>query len=325
MSSGTNVTPRCSWTRLGRLGEQQLRGGPPQPVARLAHRGQRDGGGAGELDVVVADDRHSPGRRTPAHVICCSSPSARRSLAQNTAVGRRRVGQSDQPLAGPPPSATSSASVSSTTSHPSSRPPHRAARSLAAGPRPAAVDMRPADEGDALVALLEQVRRPPARRPRCRRRATLHQAPRCRPGGRRARPAMPCAGSVRAAGSRSRRAVIEHAAHPLLQEQVEVVGPRAPDRRRCCRGTARGLPLGDLLDAPRATSVKNGLRRVEHDVGDRPCCCPAGAGGADSLRTKPSRAISAWTRRRVSSRTISGRLRTFETVPTETPALARPP
>jgi uncharacterized protein YgbK (DUF1537 family) len=49
---------------------------------------------------------------------------------------------------------------------------------------------------------------------------------------------------------------------------------------------------------------------------------PARRCRADSLRTKPSAAIAAWTRSRVAGATVSGRLRTLLTVPTETPAAA---
>ena len=41
----------------GGLLEQHSRGGPPELLAGLAHRGERDRGGRGEVDVVVADDR----------------------------------------------------------------------------------------------------------------------------------------------------------------------------------------------------------------------------------------------------------------------------
>src|SRR4051812_26506790 len=49
---------------------------------------------------------------------------------------------------------------------------------------------------------------------------------------------------------------------------------------------------------------------------------PARSCRADSLRTKPRSLIACSTRRRVGSRTICGRFKTFETVPTETPAAA---
>ena len=72
------------------LGQQQLGGRAAEQLAGLAHRAERHGRGTGELDVVVADDRQlDRARRRPCRVICCSSPSARRSLAQNAAVGRR--------------------------------------------------------------------------------------------------------------------------------------------------------------------------------------------------------------------------------------------
>ena len=47
---------------------------------------------------------------------------------------------------------------------------------------------------------------------------------------------------------------------------------------------------------------------------------PARSWRPDSLRTKPSSAIASSTRWRVASATTSGRFRTFDTVPTDTPA-----
>ena len=44
--------------RIVGLLEQELSGGAPQLFARLAHRGQRHRGGGGEVDVVIAHDRH---------------------------------------------------------------------------------------------------------------------------------------------------------------------------------------------------------------------------------------------------------------------------
>ena len=49
---------------------------------------------------------------------------------------------------------------------------------------------------------------------------------------------------------------------------------------------------------------------------------PARSWRADSLRTKPSSAIASSTLARVAPLTRSGRFRTLETVPSETPARA---
>ena len=72
---------------------------------------------------------------------------------------------------------------------------------------------------------------------------------------------------------------------------------------------------------PRARSVKNGLATSSTT---RPIVRlrPARSWRADSFRTKPSSLIDAFTRSRVGRATISGRLSTFETVATETPARA---
>ena len=46
---------------VGGLVDDQLGGAAAELVAGLADRGERDGGGAGEVDVVVADDRQVVG------------------------------------------------------------------------------------------------------------------------------------------------------------------------------------------------------------------------------------------------------------------------
>ena len=78
----------------------------PSSLARLAHRGQRHGGGRGEVDVVVADDREVVGHARPrAAPSPAARPRASRSLAQKAAVGRRRGGharRSARPASRPP-------------------------------------------------------------------------------------------------------------------------------------------------------------------------------------------------------------------------------
>ena len=80
------------------------------------------------------------------------------------------------------------------------------------------------------------------------------------------------------------------------------------------------MPLSRAISStPLATSVKNGFDASSMRyaiVRLRPArrCRPA------SLRMKPNSTIARWTLRRVASLTDSGRLRTFDTVPTETPA-----
>jgi len=73
--------------------------------------------------------------------------------------------------------------------------------------------------------------------------------------------------------------------------------------------------------APRATSVKNGLR-TSSTTSPMLRLRPARSCRAASLRTNPSSSIAAMTRATVSGATFSGRLSTFETVPTDTDAAA---
>ncbi len=71
--------------------------------------------------------------------------------------------------------------------------------------------------------------------------------------------------------------------------------------------------------APRATSVKNGLRTSSR-MKPIELLLPALSCRAASLRTKPSWSIAARTRSRVAGATFSGRFKTLETVPRATPA-----
>ena len=88
--SGSKTTCRCWWCSAAPPPAAARRPCRPELLPRLAHRGQRHGGGGGEVDVVVADDGDVVGHPQPLAVISCSTPSASRSLAQNTAVGRAR-------------------------------------------------------------------------------------------------------------------------------------------------------------------------------------------------------------------------------------------
>ncbi len=72
---------------------------------------------------------------------------------------------------------------------------------------------------------------------------------------------------------------------------------------------------------PRATSVKNGFA-TSSTTSPMVRLRPARSWRADSFLMKPSCLMAACTRLRVGSATTSGRLSTFETVPTETPAYA---
>ena len=73
--------------------------------------------------------------------------------------------------------------------------------------------------------------------------------------------------------------------------------------------------------APRATSVKNGLR-TSSTTSPIVRLRPARSWRAASLRTNPSCSMAACTRSTVAGATLSGRLSTFETVPTDTDAAA---
>ena len=215
------------------LGEEELGGSPTEQLARLAHRAQRHRRGAGELDVVVADDR-----QLARHV----DPDRRHLLQQSQreeVVGTERRGRASSvgsPARRSParrPSATLSAAVSNTSSasagrpfaamarrEPSSRsvtwtvdigPPTKAMRSVVLfaevghGER-AALDVIDADAAEAgpAVAVDEHDGDAPAGEP----------VERC---------------GVLVDGRD------EHAANPLLQQQFEVVALHVPRRCRCCR------------------------------------------------------------------------------------------
>ena len=84
--------------------------------------------------------------------------------------------------------------------------------------------------------------------------------------------------------------------------------------------TTIASPLAAAMSsAPRATSVKNGLR-MSGTISPTSVARPARSVAAEPFGTQPSSSIASRTRSRVSSATRSGRLTTFETVPTETPA-----
>ena len=110
----------------------------------------------------------------------------------------------------------------------------------------------------------------------------------------------------------------EYAAYSLFEQQAEVLVLAhrvtvavAHDQRQAASRPASS--------APRATSLKNGFpasRKTYAMIR----LLPARSWRADSLRTKPRSAMADSTRALVSGRTRSGRLSTFETVPTETPA-----
>jgi hypothetical protein len=74
--------------------------------------------------------------------------------------------------------------------------------------------------------------------------------------------------------------------------------------------------------APRRDLGEERVPHVEHHESDAAAAARHAAARAASLRTNPSSSIAAMTRATVSGATFSGRLSTFETVPTDTDAAA---
>ena len=112
----------------------------------------------------------------------------------------------------------------------------------------------------------------------------------------------------------------QHAAHALLQEQLEVVALPRFVAVAVADEDGDVVGAGHLLD-PLGHVGEERVGGVEHHVGDR-AAPPEPQLAPDSLRTKPSSSIAWSTRSRVAAATSSGRFRTFDTVPTETPARA---
>ena len=75
------------------LVQQQLGRGPAELHPGLAHGGQRHGGGAGVLDVVVADDREVLGHRDPAGHAPLEQAEGEQVVGAEGAVGRRERGR----------------------------------------------------------------------------------------------------------------------------------------------------------------------------------------------------------------------------------------
>ena len=100
-------------------------------------------------------------------------------------------------------------------------------------------------------------------------------------------------------------------------------------RWRCCRwgdpselhSTTEYPRRSSAASAPRATSVKNGLP-ASRTTSPTILLWVDRRRDADPLRIYPSSSMADSTAARVASETVSGRLRTFDTVPTETPARA---
>ena len=259
-------------------------------VARLAHRRERDGGGRGELDVVVADDGQVLGHPSAERTHCWSRPSATRSLAQNAAVGRMSRRQAGEPLTGAASLGDGqSAAVDDRAGRSAGTPAFstRPARAPAQPVADLADALRAADEGDPRWPAVEEVldREPTAEHVVDRDRAV-----------RRARPGAVHDDHGRAAG----RTVVErrvvgvdrgdqHALHALLLEAAEVAGLAGGSGCRCCRVNSERSAASAAASMPWATSVKNGLRGVEHDVGDGAARAAPGAGGPTRCGRTPGR------------------------------------
>ena len=278
----------------GRLLQQQLGRAPAQFVPRLAHRASA--ARRRPRRSRCRRSRRSPGRRAPAtpwRTISCSTPSASRSFAQKhggrTAArrqpddllgglaaagdGQLRGGQDGQRVVGPAALPHGGAHAVVPLLHlGKARTSRRRRRS--AGARARARGRRPA---------ARRGRRPP------------------RPStGRGGRPPVDqdqrypaAADRVQGGGELGGRGD-QDALHPLLGEQVEVAGLPAGVVALLQRITASPCSLATSSTA-RARSVKNGLA-MSSTTSPMVRLEPARSWRADSLRTKPSWSMAAWTR-----------------------------
>ena len=302
------------------LGEQQLGRRAAEQLAGLADRAERDGRRAGELDVVVADDRQLAGH-VDAH--------ARHLLEQaegDEVVGaerRRRPpgpGQADEPLAGAPalgdverrrlehgrrirrsrPAASSARRV----------PCRRSATcTVVIGPPTKAIRWWPCSHRWVTASSPPSTSSTP----------TLHHAA---PGTRStSTTGMPCRASASSCAVSWSTGVIRMPRTRCSSEQLEVVGLAGGVAVAVAHVQRHAVGPGGLLDALGDVGEER-VGGVEHQVGDRPAASgpqlaprlvahepELGDGVAGPAGASPSL-------------TMSGRLRTLETVPTETPARA---
>ena len=286
-----------------RLVDDQLGGRPAQLLAGLADRGQRNGGGGGELDVVVAHDRQVVGHLQPGadrlleqaerdQVVGAEGrgrprprgiPASRSPADAALGDGERRAGPRPgllgQPGLGPGLAAPSSRSR---TCPMECGPPTNATRVCPRSTRCATASRPPSTSSTATEQKLVVLPGP------------VHDHDRgAAPGDR----------------VQGRRLGVDRgdqdALHPLLLEVRRWVSSRvgavvavADEQREA--GRLRGQ-----LDALRDVGEER-VAGVEHHVGERAGCARPGAARADSLRTNPSSAIARSTRSRVPALTRSG-------------------
>ena len=116
-SSGWNSTCWCTWASSASLSASSSSAAVrPSKLAGLAHRAERHRGGAGELDVVVADDRQLAGHVDAHRRHLLEQPEGEEVVG---AERRRRATGAGSPASRSParrPSATLSAAVSRTSS-----------------------------------------------------------------------------------------------------------------------------------------------------------------------------------------------------------------
>ena len=85
------------------LGEQQFGGGSPEQLSGLTYRAEWDGGGAGELDVVVPDDRQLAGHVDAHRRHLLEQPESEQIVGAERRRGTTGAGESGQPLTCPTP------------------------------------------------------------------------------------------------------------------------------------------------------------------------------------------------------------------------------
>ena len=253
----------------------------------------------------------SSGTRSPDRSTCCMIPIANRSLAQATAVGRRRVGMSTSARpASTPPSNVSE--VVATSCRSASRRPAPLHRRAGAGEPVGHLARRlgdASDEGDPTVARLEQVghRQAPAAHV-----VDRHRAGAARRAGVVEQHQRHPAVTATHRGAVLARRHVEDAEHLLLREHAEVALLLLRFRSLLHRITSTPAALVGVLDAAGDVGEER-VGDVEHDQPDRAALPAAQLAGrlvaheAEARRSPPRPAAS------VASATRSGRLRSVRT------------
>ena len=264
---------------VARLVEQQLRRPPAQLLPRLAHRRQRDGGGRGEVDVVVADDREVVGHphAVPHHLL--QQPERQQVVGADRRGGPPGGGHADDLLAGLPaagdgerPRARARSARRRTRSASRTARTTPSCRSCTCG-RPDDA----ADEGDPPVAALEQVvgGQPAAE--------DVVDGDRALVGAGRAavdaaRPARRARAAPRGAGESSAVGVMSTPWTPLLGEHVEVRGLLGRPVVGVAQDDGQALGVRHLLDAAGDVGEER-VGDVEDDQADRAAASRRAGGG----------------------------------------------